>query len=334
MSGSLALRFLVAGCGSVGKRHLRNLRTLGVTDLLTFDVLAERCREASAELGVEAVASLEEAWARGVDAVLVTVPTREHYPLALEAARQGCHLFIEKPLSDRLEGLDALAGIAAEKRLIALVGCNMRFHPGPAAVKRLLDEGAIGAPVAARLQTGSYLPDWRPSVDYRQSYSASAEGGGGAVLDCIHEIDLALWYFGPAEVAGAAVLPAESLGLDVDGLAEMLLRHHSGVLSSVHLNFVQRDYRRVCQIIGTEGTLYWDFEEEAVRCYRPKEGWQAFPQPAGWELNRMYLDEMRHFLACLVGEEKPHVDVTGGWRALEIALAAKAWPGARPVVGA
>lgn len=296
---------------------------------MVFDTLLDQRREVASEFGVEAVASMEEAWARGVDAALVAVPTHQHVPVALEAARRGCHLFIEKPLSDRLEGLETLFETVAKKALVTLVGCNMRFHPGPATLKRLMDEGLIGEPIAARIQTGSYLPGWRPSTDFRQSYSASAESGGGVILDCIHEIDLALWFFGPAEVVGAAVLPADSLGLEVEGLAEILLQHRSGALSSVHLNFVQRDYRRCCQVIGTEGSLYWDFEQEAVRCYRPKDGWREFPQPAGWELNRMYLDEMRHFWACLSGDEKPEVDMVGGRRALEIALAAKAWPGAR-----
>ena len=142
----------------------------------------------------------------------------------------------------------------------------MRFHPGPATIKRLLGQGAIGEVIAARIQSGSFLPRWRTQQHYHGSYSASPLWGG-ALLDCIHEIDLALWYFGSATIAGAATLPAKSLGLETDGLAEIILEHGTGVLCSVHLNFVQRDYRRTCQVIGSEGTIYWDLADHCVEVF-------------------------------------------------------------------
>jgi predicted dehydrogenase len=206
---------------------------------------------------------------------------------------------------------------------VTLVGCNMRFHPGPSQVKRLIDEGTIGRVIAARIHTGSYLPDWRPNEDYQQSYSASVAQGGGAILDCIHEIDLALWYFGPGDVVGAASLSADSIGLEVEGLAEILIRHQSGVLSSVHLNFVQRDYRRACQIIGTDGSLYWDFEDSKVRCYKANSEWQVFDQPAGWIANQMYLDEVAYFLRCVVTGTCTFNSLEQGLATLHVALAAK-----------
>jgi predicted dehydrogenase len=144
------------------------------------------------------------------------------------------------------------------------------------------------------------------------------------VLDCIHEIDLALWYFGPARVAAAVALPATSLGLETDGLAEILLRHESSVLSSVHLNFVQRDYRRCCQVIGTEGTITWDFTRQQVELYGPDGSVeQVFPQPAGWEINQMYLDELAHFVAA-VRDGQPTINpLAGGQAALRIALSVR-----------
>src|SRR5262249_44881068 len=153
-------------------------------------------------------------------AVLVTAPTHLHVPLAREAAAHGCDLFIEKPLSHSWDGVEELRHEVRRRGLVTMVGCNMRFHPGPARVHELLRRGAIGRPLAARIFTGSYLPDWRPGTDYRKSYSASSERGGGVLLDCIHEIDLALWYFGPARLAAAVAAPAETIGLDVEGVAE------------------------------------------------------------------------------------------------------------------
>ena len=112
----------------------------------------------------------------------------------------------------------------------------------------------------------------------------------------------------------------------MDGLAELLLEHDSGVVvSSVHLNFVQRDYRRGCQVIGATGTIYWDFTDQAVTVRR---GGASEPEtialPADWQLNQMYLDELTHFVTCVSSRRATSGPLDDGLAALEIALAARA----------
>src|SRR5229473_3673854 len=121
--------------------------------------------------GIEAVEHLEQAWDYRPDVVLITAPTSLHVPLALKAAEVGCHLFIEKPLSNHLEGVEQLLTAVRERNLVTLVGCNLRFHPGLMRIKKLLEERAIGRVIGARVEVGQYLPDWHPQEDYRQSYS-------------------------------------------------------------------------------------------------------------------------------------------------------------------
>lgn len=317
------MRIAVLGCGSIGQRHLQNLCAFGQTDLLAFDPAAAAGEAVLNELGISRHATLDELWTQNPDVILVTAPTHLHVELALAAAQHNCHLFVEKPLSHSLDGVDILSAEVKRRNLITMVGCNMRFHPGPVQVKRLIGEGAIGKILAARIQTGSYLPGWRPFMDYRQSYSASAAQGGGAVLDCIHEIDLTLWYFGPGQLLSAACISASSIGLEVEGLSEILIQHESGALSSIHLNFVQRDYRRCCQIIGTDGTLYWDFQDGRVRMYRPEIGWQFFDQPSDWNINHMYIDEMQYFLECVERRVATFNDLKQGLETLRVALAVK-----------
>lgn len=317
------MRLATLGCGSVGRRHIRNLKVLGVEHLVAFDVSSPVCRAVAQETGAAAVSTLDEVWEFGPDAAIVACPTNLHVELALAAARHNCHLFIEKPLSYSLEGLDELNAEARRRRLVTMVGCNMRFHPGPAKVKELIDRRAVGQVIAARVQTGSYLPKWRPWQDYRQSYSASPRWGG-AILDCIHEIDLALWYFGGAEVVAAAHLPASPIALETDGLAEILLRHRSGVLCSVHVNFVQRDYRRCCQVIGSEGTIYWDLGQHRVDLYGPEgDVTQSFSEPERFDTNAMYVAEMRHFLDAVEGRVDSVNPLEAGRAAVEVALAAR-----------
>ena len=320
------MRALVVGGGSIGTRHLKNLAAVGIEGAGVVEPDEARRRAIVAETGAAGYAFLEDALARQPDFAIICTPTDNHVATALLAAKAGCHLFVEKPLSHSLEGLDELLREARSRSLITLVGCNMRFHPGPAAVKRCLEEGLIGEVLAARIEGGSYLPRWRPGQDYRSSYSASPRHGG-AILDYIHELDLALWYLGPARLLAAGALPAHSIGLKTEGLAEILLRHDTGQLSNVHVNFVQQDYHRACQIIGAQGTLRWNFAAQKVTVTGPEgQTMRIIEQPNQWTLNQMYVDELRHF-AESVEKGCPTINsLEGGRDALQLALAARSWP--------
>jgi predicted dehydrogenase len=318
-------RFLVVGCGSIGKRHMGNLLALGVSTVIGMDPRADRREEAESSLGVATVSSLEEAWGHQPDVAVIATPSSLHVPLALEAARQGCHLFIEKPLSNRMEGVDEFLDVVSEQDLTALVGCNLRLHHGPATVKRLLDEGAIGHVVSAQLDSGQYLPDWHPWEDYRDMYSAKSSQGGGVVLDGIHEIDYARWLFGEVDGVFAQGGKLSSLEIDTEDTVDILMNMVDGTNVSIHMDYLQRDYSRTCKVVGEEGTIVWDVKNKGVRMYSANTGeWSDFPDPVGYNVNQMYVEEMQHFLACLDGKERPALDASDAKRVLEIALAIKA----------
>jgi len=316
-------KFLVVGCGSIGRRHLRNLKTLGLDDLQAFDPALENLAQANEETGAKVFTDFETALKQKPDVCFICSPSSLHFEQSLAAAQQNCHLFVEKPLSHNTDGLEELQNEIERRGLISLIGCNMRFHPGPEKVKELLEANVIGKILFARVYTGSYLPEWRPATDYRRSYSARKSLGGGVILDCIHEIDLAFWYSGSvSEVFGIA----ERLSLDIEteDTAFLLLRHMNGIFSEIHLDYVQRTYERGCQIVGEAGTIFWNFREKQVRLYRTQgKTWQTFAQPENWELNQMYLDEAQHFLDCLQTGEQTICPVGQAAKILKIALAAK-----------
>ncbi len=322
---SIPLRFLIVGCGSIGKRHIRNLLSLGVKELVAFDVRAERRRDVTTELGVETVERLESGLEREPDALIVAAPTSLHVPIALKGAFRRYHLFIEKPLSHCWDGVERLLDVVRENALVTLVGCNMRFHPGLMTVKNLLLEQAVGRVLAARVEVGQYLPDWHPWEDYRQSYSACNRFGGGVILDAIHEIDYIRWLLGDVAAATCLAGKLSQLEIETEDVAALLLRFQNGAVGEVHLDYVQRAYSRTCHVIGEEGTIHWDYTAGQVRWYSAHtRQWRLFSNPPEWEPNQMYIDEMRHFLKCLARKEIPIADVFEAARVLQIALAAKA----------
>jgi len=318
------MKFLVSGGGSIGKRHIRNLKALKAGQIIAHDVKVEQCREVEREYGIKVYSELDTALAEKPDVALICTPTSLHIPTAISAARSGCHLFIEKPLSDSLDGVDELIKIATQQQLTTLVGCNMRFHPGIAIMKELLDKKSIGRVVCGRVQAGQYLPDWHPWEDYRQGYSANKSLGGGIILDGVHEIDYIRWFLGDVKQVCCFAGKLSSLEIDTEDMAEVLLQFKSGAVGEVHLDYIQRSYSRSCQIIGEQGTILWDFNERQVKLYSAESRtWQVFPQKPDYEINQMYVDEMRHFLRCIEGVDYPIQSAGEAKRVLEIALAAK-----------
>lgn len=317
----LECRFLIVGFGSIGKRHLLNLRELGAAHICVFDVREER-RQAAQQLGVMTFEDLASAF-RDAQVALICTPTRFHLEHALAAARGNCDLFIEKPLADTTDGLNELLQEVRKRGLVTLVGCNFRFHPGLVHVKRLLQDRAVGTRISARAQFGQYLPDWHPWEDYRQGYSARQSLGGGVVLDRIHEFDSLQWLLGPVAGVYAALGHQSHLETDTEDVAEVILRFTDGTLGSVHLDYVRRTYDCSLEIVGEEGTIQWWFQKNKVNWYLANDGaWHSIEWP-GYQVNDMYLAELRHFLACLERQERPMVDVEMAKEVLEIALACK-----------
>lgn len=318
------MKALVVGGGSIGMRHVRNLRRLGIDSLGLYEPDAGRREQARRESGPEVFDSLEAALRWEPYFVVIASPTHLHVEQALEAARMGCHLFIEKPLSHTGEKLCKLAEEIERKGLVSLVGCNMRFHPGPARVRELLEKGAIGRVLFARVHTGSYLPGWRPGQDYRESYSANASMGGGCILDCIHEIDLARWYMGEVEEVFCVAGHVSSLEIDCEDVAALICRHAGGSVSEIHLDYVQRSYERGCQVVGEQGSIFWDFNGGTVRLLDAAgDSWSTFSGPEGWQINDMYLEETEHFLDCVRAGIPTTLPVSDAVNVMRVAFAAK-----------
>lgn len=312
------MRILIAGLGAIGQRHARNLRALLGDDL---DLLAYRRRrlphliteslqrddscDVEMALGVRSFDDLDRALDERPDAVFVCSPSSHHLEVAQRAADAGCHLFIEKPVSHTLDGLPHLAATVAQKGLVALVGCQWRFHPLVRQLREGIDGGLFGAIVNGTIDYAEYLPDWHPYEDYRTSYAARAALGGGVVLTQIHDYDLAWWLFGRPVRVTASGGHLSDLEIDVEDTVDAWLQ---GGRVDVHVRqtFASRDRRRVISLAIPGKTVHVDLLNVP-----------------GYERNQMFVDEVRHFVACVRGEEQAATPLSDGIDVLRVALAVK-----------
>ena len=317
------MKFMIAGLGSIGRRHLKNLIALGEEDILLYRSGKSTLPDDEL-LGYVTETDLDSALAHEPNAVIVSNPTSLHLDVAIPAAEAGCHLLLEKPISHNLERIDELQAAVERGGGKVLVGYQFRYHPGLRAVKRLLEEGKIGKPVSVRAHWGEYLPAWHPWEDYQNSYAARADLGGGVVLTLCHPFDYLRWLLGDVESVMGMVGNLGDLGLEVDDTAEIVLKFESGAFGSVHLDYYQRPATHNLEIIGTQGTLHWDNQDGVTRIYQADtQEWDMISPPEGFNRNDLFLAEMSHFLEVVAGDAEPVCDLVDGIRALQIAVAAK-----------
>jgi predicted dehydrogenase len=325
------MKILLVGLGSIGRRHLKNLAALGVRQLAA--VTRNRCALPQDELPpFLSFGNLETALDWRPDAVFVCNPTAFHLKTALEAARAGCHLFLEKPVSHTLDGLGELTEFAEKQGLKVQVGFQFRFHPVFQKIKKALEHGDIGRVVSAHTHWGEYLPSWHPWEDYRASYSAREDLGGGVVLTLCHPFDYLRWILGESEVVSAVGGQLSDLETDTEDTALMSLRFENGAIGSVYLDYVSKPPKHTLQIIGTRGRIEWDADFGSAKIYM--DGGHRFDTISPgkfFERNEMFLAEVADFLDCIKDDREPACNLNDGIRALEIALAAKTSLGGQAV---
>ncbi|PIR74166.1 MAG: hypothetical protein COU35_03860 [Candidatus Magasanikbacteria bacterium CG10_big_fil_rev_8_21_14_0_10_47_10] len=314
---------LVLGGGSIGKRHARNLISLGEKGVAIVEVNADRIQPLKDEFGIPVYPSMEEAFeAESFDIAFVCSPSLYHMEQALYCADKGCHLFIEKPVSHSLEGMDQLIAVAKEKNLITMVGSNWKFYPLFIKMKELIDAGTIGKILTARCQFGQYLPDWHPWEDYKQGYSANKKLGGGILLDS-HEFDYLTWFVGPVKQLACFADTVSDLDIDVEDVAATILRFENGAIGEIHLDYLQRFYQRNFEFVGEKGTILWSMPEKKIILKTKEHDEEEFPLVEDYDINDMYVEEARHFLEAVDARTQTKTPLASGAAVVRLIVAAK-----------
>ena len=257
------MNLLICGLGSIGKRHYNNLKNKQNVNLYAY-------RTGKSTLSDEfkfkqVFTSIEEIKKNKIfDGVIISNPTSEHIKTALQLKELKCPFFIEKPLSNTLEGTKELEAHFKNFALPCMLGYHVIFHPCYRKVEQIINSGILGDVISCKAYNGSYLPKWHPWEDYKNSYASKKEMGGGVTLTMIHELNYTTQLFGKITKLAAMGIEKNILDIDVDQGTEILLKHDSGVVSNIHLNFYQKRTERWLKIVGTKKSLFWDFWKSEI----------------------------------------------------------------------
>ncbi len=331
---SQSTKFLIAGLGSIGRRHFRNLIALGEKDIVLLR--SHRATLPDDELaGYPVETDLAEALKKHQpDAVIVANPTSLHLDVAIPAAQAGCHILLEKPVSHSLERLDVLQKAAEKSGTKILVGFQFRYHPTLNKARELIQQGALGKILTVHAHWGEYLPNWHPWEDYRQSYAARADLGGGVIVTLTHPLDYLRFLLGDVESLWSFNGHLSPLEIDVEDVAEIGLKFSNGAVGGVHINYFQRPPVHRLEIVGTSGTLSWNNSDGVLHFSRlpaefgtfsadpPMPIVETFALPEGFDRNHLFIAQTKHFIE-VVGGAGPVCDLNDGVQALRLALSAK-----------
>jgi predicted dehydrogenase len=333
------VRVLIIGLGGIGQRHLRNLRAIlgdgaeilawrvrRLSHVVTPTLQSDESRNVEHEYGIRVFPSLEAALAERPDVAFICNPSSLHVPPALSCLRAGCDLFLEKPVSHNLEGLDELKKAAEANRRVVMVGYQLRFHPCFLALQRIVREGQLGSLLAVRAAVGEYLPGWHTYEDYRVMYASRADLGGGVIVTQIHEFDYLYALFGVPRRLFSLSGHWSHLEINVEDAASTLMEfEHAGRSLPVHLqqDYLQRPASRTCEVIGDRGKVIMDLPSLSVTRYAQDGSVAESFEWRGFDRNQLFLDELRHFLDCVKTRNKPVVDLADGISSLRMALAAR-----------
>lgn len=313
------MKILICGLGSIGKRHAKNLVHLKRHDLIFF-------RERNLELTDKKLKtkkvfySLNEALKEKPNIAFICNTTEKHVDTAITCAKKGCHLFIEKPLSNSLKKITKLEQIAQKKKIKVMIGYNMRFHPLMLKMKKFLEKDYLGKVYNVQSEWSEYLPDWHPWEDYRYTYPARKEMGGGCSLTLSHELDSLYWLFGKLKKIHNFKI-YKYLKTNVDTSSDFLINFENNVIGYSHIDFLGKPHIRKLFISGTKRKIYFDYYKNQIKIFERKGLIKLIK--IKFKKNDMYLNEIDYFLKCIKRNKNPIPNISDGKYILEKILSFK-----------
>lgn len=297
----------VIGLGNIATRHRRNLKLLFPEAKLIAMSASGRVPKEPVGDSDHIAESINEIVQSEVQFAIIASPAPFHAQHAIPLIQAGIPVLIEKPVSVTQADAQALIDAEAKYQTPVAVGYCLRYLPSAQKVRQMLQEGVIGTLYNAFIEIGQYLPDWRPTKDYRETVSAKAELGGGVLLELSHELDYAQWILGSLIPRHVILRASEELGLEVEDNADLLMTTMKGAVVNIHLDFLQRKAHRKCRFIGSEGCIEWDLIQNEVVLITARDRQVIYSAPE-WDKNKMYLEMVTDFIRKINGQ--PNQSIT------------------------
>jgi predicted dehydrogenase len=292
------MKFLILGSGSIAIRHYNNLKKIGYKNI-NFFTKNQKFRKSyknSYDNLKTAIKKTEP------DIAIICNSTHLHVRAAITCAKQGLHLFIEKPVAHKISRCKDLINIVKKKKLNNMVGYMLRFHPAVSIIKKFLANKKNSKPYFVYSEWGEYLPQWQPSRNYKISYAANKEMGGGVSLTLSHDLDLLFFLFGKVKKVYNSKIEKLFLNINCDTTSDYLISFNNKLNGLVHLDYLQKRNSRYLKIIGKDYKIIFEYLKNKLKIeFMNRVKNYYFKR---FERNDMFISEIKYFLSCIKKNKK------------------------------
>ena len=331
------MRILFIGLGSIGQRHLRNIQ--GLISSSEFEFLAYRSssHQQVIENGDALLSDnlakhynlieyddLQEALGQAPDVAFICNPSSLHISTAIQSAKAGCHLFIEKPLATEINNLELLEKLLEVKQLISMVGFQFRFHPCIKEISRIFQSKQYGQVISARFNWSTFLPEHHPYEDYSKGYAAREDLGGGVIFSLSHELDIIQYFFGSPSSVYAIKGGKSNLETDVDDTIAALFQCSDGNSSfpvQLHLSFAQGKEQREFTVLLEKGVLYCDLVKQELKIINHQKDIEVYLKFPDFQRNDLFINAIKHFFESCQNQDQTQIPVQEAKKSLLMSLA-------------
>ncbi len=311
----------IIGCGLIGQKRAAHLG--GHELAVVCDVQPARAQALAAKHpGARVAAGWSEVVADpALDAVFIAVTHDQLAPIARAALEAGRHVLVEKPGARCAEELRPVAEAARRHGRTVRVGFNHRFHPALLKAHEIFRSGALGPMMFVR---GRYGHGGRLGYDREWRADPAISGGGEAVDQGVHLVDLARWFLGELRHE-ASYAPTYFWDMPVEDNAFMLLKGERGEAAWLHATWTEWKNLFSLEIYGRIGKLHIEglggsYGPERLTYYRmlPQLG---PPEVESWDFtgpDTSWAAEFEHFQAAIAGRPSLGATVEDAVAALAI----------------
>ena len=253
------------GFGSIGKRHLENLISIGIKQIT---VISKKEKPNSLIFNeIEFLKNISEIKFYGYNIAVICTPPSEHKQNFKDLLNKKIYNFyIEKPISNCVSSAIQILKLAKENKCNVFIGFDLRFDPGLNLINDLIKSNKLGKVLFFSSEVGQNLRDWR-ITNYENSYSAKKSLGGGVMLDLIHEFDYLFWIFGRYDSLFGINKKISDLNIETEDISMNILEFKNGVLGRVSLDYIQKHFTRKMKVVFEHGTILWDYNKSYLKKY-------------------------------------------------------------------
>ena len=302
------LRILIVGLGSIAKKHINALRSLSSE----FEIYALRSSTDASQY--EDVINVFDLNYGLFDFAIISNPTYLHFDYIKLLSEKSIPLFIEKPPVHSLENFDEILNLVSKRKITTYVACNLRFHPCLNFLKDRIDDQNLKIN-EINIYCGSYLPEWRPGVNFRKIYSSDSKMGGGVHLDLFHEIDYVTWIFGQPILYNSIKRSVSSLSIESIDYANYTLQYDK-FTASIILNYYRKKTKREIEILFDQITWKVDLINNIIK----SDDGKVIFQVENFDISQTYKLQLEYFIDCLNNNKKPMNSLKDSVPALKICL--------------